>query len=229
MAQANRVSKDPIYIAWDEYNVWYRARRGESVKGTRALEEHYNLEDALVIAGFLNGFIRNADIVKMANLAQLVNVIGTIFTNESGMFRQTIYFPLQLFAQNMTGKSLDVHVACETYDTEEFLIGLGEQKTQQKNVPYLDVSAAINNDEIILAVVNRNKDKAITTDIILQEGSYDGKLSVFEVNGPDIKTENNFGSEKILTKESNSIGAKGQKVTYSFPAHSFTLIKGKIK
>ncbi len=229
MAQANRGSKDPIYIAWDEYNVWYRARRGESAKGTRALEEHYNLEDALVIAGFLNGFIRNADIVKMANLAQLVNVIGPIFTNETGMYRQTIYFPLQLFAQNMTGKSLDVHVACETYDTEEFPIGLGEQKTQQKNVPYLDVSAAINNDEIILSVVNRNKDKAIATDIILQEGSFDGKLNVYEVNGPDVKTENNFNSETIVTKENAAISAKGQKVTYSFPPHSFTLIKGKIK
>jgi alpha-N-arabinofuranosidase len=93
----------------------------------------------------------------------------------------------------------------------------------------LDVSAAINNDEIIVAVVNRNKDKAITTDILLQEGNFDGKLSVYEVNGPDIKAENNFGSEKIVTKENSAINAKGQKVTYSFPAHSFTLMKGKIK
>ena len=73
------------------------------MKGTRALEEHYNLEDALVIAGFLNGFVRNADIVKMANMAQLVNVIAPIFTNESGMFKQTIYYPLQLFANNVYG------------------------------------------------------------------------------------------------------------------------------
>ncbi len=233
MAQANRVSKDPIYIAWDEYNVWYRARRGESARGTRALEEHYNLEDALVIAGFLNGFIRNADIVKMANLAQLVNVIGPIFTNEKGMFRQTIYFPLQLFAQNMAGKSLDVHVACETYDTEEFLIGLGEQKTEQKNVPYLDVSAAINKDEIILSVVNRNKDKAITTDIILQEGSFDGKLSVYEVNGADVKTEKKMITliqKKWCPKEHDSIAVKGQKNNHvQFPASFLYAYQGQSK
>ena len=107
MENSGRDDQDPIYIAWDEYNVWYRARTTEKMKGTRALEEHYNLEDALVIAGFLNGFVRNADIVKMANMAQLVNVIAPIFTNESGMFKQTIYYPLQflLIAIHTTPKS----------------------------------------------------------------------------------------------------------------------------
>ena len=76
MQKANRRGKDPIYIAWDEYNVWYRARVGDDIRGTRALEEHYNLEDVLVISGFLNSFVRNADIVKMANMAQLVNLIA---------------------------------------------------------------------------------------------------------------------------------------------------------
>jgi len=162
-------------------------------------------------------------------MAQLVNVIGPIFTNDKGTFKQTIYYPLQLFAQNMQGKSLDVFVDCETYDTEKFFIGLGEQTTQQKNVPYLDVSVAINNGELIIAVVNRHKDKAISTDILLQEGSFDGNFKVYEVNGSDVKAENDFNSEKVATKEKTAINAKGQKITYSFPAHSFTLLKGKIK
>ena len=182
-----------------------------------------------MIAGFLNGFVRNADIVKMANMAQLVNVIGPMFTNETGMFKQTIYFPLQLFAQNMHGTSLDVYVKCDTYNTERFNIGLGEQTTQQSNVPYLDVSAAVNGDELTIAVVNRNKDSAITSDIVLQEGNFNGDLSVYEINGPDIKSENDFNSQLVSTKTKNPIKAKGQKVTYSFPAHSFTLLKGKIK
>ena len=90
MAHADRKGREPIYIAWDEYNVWYRARTDKTMQGVNALEEHYNLEDALVIAGMLNAFIRNADIVKMANMAQLVNVIAPVFTSEQGMFRQTI-------------------------------------------------------------------------------------------------------------------------------------------
>jgi alpha-L-arabinofuranosidase len=69
-----------IYIAWDEWNVWYRARGAEQ-RGRRILEEHYNLEDALVVATFLNAFVNNAHIVKIANMAQLVNVIAPIFTS----------------------------------------------------------------------------------------------------------------------------------------------------
>ena len=80
MQTANRPGRSQIFIAWDEYNVWYRARTTEAMKGTRALEEKYNLEDALLTGGFLNVFIRNADVVKMANMAQLVNVIAPIFS-----------------------------------------------------------------------------------------------------------------------------------------------------
>ncbi len=229
MAKAQRGDRPPIYIAWDEYNVWYRARTDESMQGTRALEEHYNLEDALVIAEFLNAIIRNADVVKMANMAQLVNVIAPIFTNEKGLFKQTIYYPLSLFANNAFGKSLDVFWECDTYNTEEFFIGLGESKTKQTNVPYLDVSATYNDGEVIISVVNRNKDKAITTDLISQTGNFTGNFKVFEVNGPDIKSMNDFGIEEVKTVSKPDIKATGDIITYSFPPHSFTMMKGIIK
>jgi hypothetical protein len=76
----------PIYIAYDEWNVWYRAFN------EKKLEEIYNFEDALAMGMFFNTFFRNADIVKMANLAQMVNVIAPIMTNEKGLFLQPIYF-----------------------------------------------------------------------------------------------------------------------------------------
>ena len=229
MQSANRGERPPMYIAWDEYNVWYRARTTEAMKGTRALEEKYDLEDALVIGGFLNVFIRNADIVKMANMAQLVNVIAPVFAEEKGLFRQTIYFPLELFANNMKGKSLDVFVDCPTYDTDEFLIGLGESKTKQSDVPYLDVSATYNNGEVVMCVVNRHKDKAINTDIICQSGEFGDILNVYEVNGPDIKSANDFGVENVRTVSKPAIKPKGNMVTYSFPAHSLTMMRGKLK
>jgi alpha-N-arabinofuranosidase len=229
MRKARRGDRPPMYIAWDEYNVWYRARTDESMQGTRALEEHYDLEDALVIAGFLNAFIRNADIVKMANMAQLVNVIAPIFTNESGMFKQTIYYPLALYANNVYGTSLDVFVDCDTYDTDEFYIGLGESTTRQTNVPYLDVSATYKDGEVMLCVVNRNKDASIQTDIISQTGDFSGNFSVYEVNGPDIKSTNDFGKESVKTVNKPDIKAKGNTLTYSFPPHSFTMLKGTIR
>jgi alpha-N-arabinofuranosidase len=229
MSKAQRGNRDPIYIAWDEYNIWYRARTDEHMQGTRALEEPYNLEDALVIAGFLNVFVRNADIVKMANMAQLVNVIAPIWAEEKGIFKQTIYYPLALYANNVKGTSLDLFVDCDTYDTEQFFIGLGESTTKQTGVPYLDVSATYNNGQVVLCVVNRNKDKAITTDILCQTGEFSGEFQIWEVNGPDIKSMNNFDKEEVKTVSKPSVKGKGTRLTYSFPAHSLTMMIGKIE
>lgn len=206
MTKAER--KDPIYIAFDEYNVWYRA------KGEEGNEEVYNLEDALVVSTFLNIFVRNAHVVKMANMAQLVNVIAPIFSTKEGSWYQTIFYPLQLFATHCHGTSLDTFVDCDTY-------ALGGER-----IPYLDVSAAYDNEagEVIVNVTNRHREQAITTDILCQTGRFGGKATVYEVNGPDIKAENSMTRQavKTVTKEAQ---ARGDRFTYAFPAHSFTLIR----
>lgn len=200
--------KSPIYIAFDEYNVWYRAH------GHEGNEEVYNLEDALVVATYLNVFIRNAHIVKMANMAQLVNVIAPIFTSPEGMWYQTIFYPLHIFANNCYGSALETFVDCESY------------QTRGEDVPYLDVSSAYNEqtNEIIVNVVNRHKDKAITTDIINQSGEFKGSASIQEVNGKNLKDQNS-SKEQLVKTNTKSMAAKGDKFTYTFPAHSYTLIR----
>src|SRR6185437_14146080 len=89
IAGARREQKiaHPIGIAVDEWNSWYRARKSP-------LEERYDLTDAVCVASFINQLRRRADTVKIANLAQLVNVIAPIFTREDGLFLQTIYLSL---------------------------------------------------------------------------------------------------------------------------------------
>src|SRR3546814_7892503 len=77
-------------LSLDEWNVWYRARSGEQLRGQGwpeappLLEEIYNMEDALVIGGALLTMINHADRVKAACLAQLVNVIAPIMTETGG-------------------------------------------------------------------------------------------------------------------------------------------------
>jgi alpha-L-arabinofuranosidase len=201
-----------IYIAWDEWNVWYRAR-GNSERGRRILEERYNLEDALVVATFLNTFVNNAHIIKIANLAQLVNVIAPIFTDEKRMFLQTIYHPLALFAANTKGKALELLVKGPTYRSRT----LGD-------VPHLDVSAAIDNGTLIVNVVNRHRDQAVETDLELQDKQFAGAVAVSEVNAADIKAENTFETTLVKTVQ-RSARADKNLFHYSFPAHSYTMLK----
>lgn len=204
-----------IYIAWDEYNVWYRAR-GSQQRGRRILEERYNLEDALVIATFLNSFINHAHIVKMANMAQLVNVIAPIFTNEKGLFLQTIYYPLQLIATNSKGRALSLFTDSPTYDSKRF-----------GKVSYLDTSAALDGNTLVMNVVNRHRDQAIETAFEMQDKQFSGEIEVAEVNGPDIKAENDFGKTTVKSSM-KSVSPQGKTLRYSFPAHSYTMLKARL-
>jgi alpha-L-arabinofuranosidase len=204
-----------IYIAWDEWNVWYRAR-GPQQRGRRILEERYNLEDALVVATFLNSFVNHANTIKMANMAQLVNVIAPIFTDEKGMFLQTIYYPLQLFANNTKGMALELFVDSPKYDSKRF-----------GPAPYLDTSAGYYDGTLVLNVVNRHREQAIETDFEVQDKQFAGPVEIAEVNGPDIKAENDFGSTKVQTT-TRSTNAAGSKLRYRFPPHSYTMLKAKL-
>ena len=99
----------PIYVAYDEWNVWYRTGERER------LEEVYNFEDALAMGMFFNSFFRHADVVKMANLAQMVNVIAPIMTNEKGLFLQPTYFPIAEYGKQRGNVALDAWVSSPTY------------------------------------------------------------------------------------------------------------------
>jgi alpha-N-arabinofuranosidase len=204
-----------IYIAWDEWNVWYRAR-GPQQRGRRILEERYNLEDALVVATFLNTFINNAHIIKIANMAQLVNVIAPIFTNEESMFLQTIYHPLRLFANNSKGTALQLYVDSPRYETQRF-----------GAVPYLDTSAAFDNGSLVLNLVNRHRDAPINITFEAQDKEFTGSVEVIEVNGADIKSENDFGSVKVQPVK-KSATAQGKNLQYRVPAHSYTMLRTRL-
>ncbi|HLK51347.1 MAG TPA: alpha-L-arabinofuranosidase C-terminal domain-containing protein [Bryobacteraceae bacterium] len=204
-----------IYIAWDEWNVWYRAR-GNQERGRRILEEHYNLEDALVVATFLNAFVNHAHIVKIANMAQLVNVIAPIFTNERGLYLQTIYYPLQLFAGHVRGTALELFVDSPKYRSRRF-----------DEVDYLDISASLNDGRVVLNVVNRHRDQAIDVEFELEDKQFQGPAAVTEVNGPDIKSENSF--ETVTVKPvKRSVATDGRKLRYRLPPHSYTMLEAKL-
>ena len=91
-----------ISVAYDEWNVWYRT-------DDERLEERYNLADALAVGTYLNVFVRQSWPLRMANLAQLVNVIAPIVTSADGMFTQSIYHPFQLMATASQPVAVDNH------------------------------------------------------------------------------------------------------------------------
>ncbi|HEY0868124.1 MAG TPA: alpha-L-arabinofuranosidase C-terminal domain-containing protein, partial [Fimbriimonas sp.] len=179
-------TKKRILLSCDEWNVWYRARHGEHLDGKgkfapHLLEEHYNLEDALVAAGFLNSFIRHADCVKIANLAQIVNVIAPILTRGDEMFLQTIFYTIEMFSKRRTGTALEVRVDGPGYSTAKY-----------GHVNYLDSSAILNGDKLNVFLVNRSLHEPMEVVVDLADARIKKLVDADFLWGTDPKADNTF-------------------------------------
>jgi len=203
----------PIHVSYDEWNVWYRTGERER------LEEVYTFEDALAIGMFFNSFFRHADVVKMANLAQMVNVIAPIVTSKTGLFLQPTYFPLVEFGRQRGNAALDVWVASPTYRIPN----------RPQPVQYLDVSAtfAPGSRQVYLNVLNRSKDRDLTATIENQEGTLDPQVAIWEMNHPDLKATHTFGADRALrpVTRAATLARRDGGIRYTFPAHSLTILR----
>ena len=144
--RARRRSDKRVHLSFDEWNVWYREVSGDGgwQSAPPLLEEVYTFEDALICAQYLNSFIRNADVVKVACIAQLVNVIAPVLARPDGIVKQTIYWPFAMLAEATRDVALRSVVECPAY------------ACARGDVPVLDVSASMGVDGVTVCLVNRS-------------------------------------------------------------------------
>jgi alpha-N-arabinofuranosidase len=150
---ARRRSPRRIMLSFDEWNVWYRARSESDLRQPgwpqrpRPLEEVYNVEDALFVGGALIVLMNHCDRVKVACLAQLVNVIGAIMTEPGGpAWRQTIFHPFAHASRFARGRVLRPVVTTPSYQAETF-----------PEIPYLCASAVDDRETGTTAVFALNR------------------------------------------------------------------------
>ncbi len=201
---AHKLKRIPLAV--DEWNVWYRAY------GDEQLRETYNLEDALVVAMQLNAFLRHADTVKMANIAQIVNVIAPILTSPEGLVRQPTYHPFRLYSQLCRGQALDLNWEGETFDGGDY-----------PGVRVLDVAGSLQDSELALFIVNRSLHGS-TVDLCLQ-GAELPEVQVQTVSGPDIKSFNTLADPEVVTVHAS---ARQPLQTLELPPHSVSVVTGRL-
>ena len=207
--------KHPIPIAVDEWNTWYRTH-GQYTDDINNLEEVYNLEDALMTGIQINSFIRHANSVKMANLAQVVNAIAPIFTSPKGLVLQTIFYPFELYSQTCGTTALDVFWKGETFSSSAY----GDLRV-------LDVSATLDEKQnrMMVYVVNRSQHDAMETTLTLNGGCLGELVQAHVINGPDIKSENTFANpDQVGTSTTALKGEKQSAFNYTFEPHSVTAL-----
>jgi alpha-N-arabinofuranosidase len=222
MVQGHKRSKKKLWLSFDEWNVWYRARSGDAVNGheqeaPHLLEEVYNLEDALLVGGLVNTLMRNADRVKLACLAQLINVIAPIMTNANSLLRQTIYYPYSWALQFARGSVLNLVVESPTYEVKE----MGQ-------VPYLDVAGTIDpeNGKVSVFVLNRDLSKGHTVELNWQDKAPARVLSSLLLTGDDLKASNTFDApQRVTPRTLDKPSIAGGRAKFEVPARSYSVIQ----
>jgi alpha-N-arabinofuranosidase len=224
VVRGHKRSAKKLSLSFDEWNVWYRARTGAAVNGGRQsaphlLEEIYNLEDALLVGGLLNTLIRKADRVKLACLAQLVNVIAPIMTNENGLLRQTTFYPYSWALEFARGATLDLLVESPVYDASR----LGE-------VAYVDVAGTIQSEtgKVTLFLLNRDLVKPRQVEIVW-EGSSPRAGDTFVLTGSDLKASNTFEAPtRVTPQKGEPPSSAGGHPSLELPPRSYTVVQWTI-
>ena len=224
--KAKKRGKKDIMLSFDEWNVWYhsRAKDDEITENTPwtiappMLEDIYNFEDALLVGLMMITLLRNSNRVKVACMAQLVNVIAPIFVdaNGGGSWRQTIFYPFMHASKYGRGTALLPVMTTTMHDTAKH----GEV-TDVESVAVYDEEA----DTLTIFAVNRNleEDVVLTTDVRSFEGYR--VLEHIVLESDDLKAENSFAEEKVAPKTVSQSKVDGGEMTSLLHKASWNVIR----
>jgi len=216
--KAKNRSQHDVYLSWDEWQVWYK---GDPVQGNwseapHLAEEMYNLEDALVVAQWLNVFLRRSHVLKIACVAQIVNVISWLHTRGDELLKHPSFYVFKLFSNQARGDALDVNVRAPLLDTR--LYG---------SVPALDVSACFDAEsgKGAVFVVNRSQTEAVTTELIWQDQQTTQIKQAWQLAGSDPKAVNTWSEpERLVAREIPAPVVNGNRAAVTLPPLSFTAL-----
>jgi alpha-N-arabinofuranosidase len=228
LVKTKKKSKKTVNLSFDEWNVWYHSNESDKkvekwIEAPPLLEDIYTMADALAVGCMLITLLKNADRVKIACLAQLVNVIAPIMTEKNGgAWRQTIFYPFRDASKYGRGVVLRCPVIVDRYDSREYC-----------EIPYLEAVGVHNaeKNEITIFAVNRNLKEAVNLEA---EIAGFGKMNLVErriMCNEDLNAHNTINEEKVkpVIQAGGDLegGAGGMQLKLSLPPASWNVIRLK--
>ena len=218
-------SKKKVHLSFDEWNVWYHSSEQDKEitkadkwgKALPLLQDIYNFEDALLVGSMLITFLRNADRVKIACMAQLVNVIAPIMTrNGGGCWAQTIFYPFMHASEFGRGTALRALVDTPVYDCSDY-----------EGVPVIDATATLGDDgSVTVFCVNRDMQEDCILNVDLRAfGSLKFKEHIV-LHNDDVKAVNTEENPNNVVPTTVPCGKlDGGKAEIKVPALSWNVIR----
>lgn len=205
--------EDKVYIALDEWNIWWHPFQLMRVK--------YTLRDALFVAGVLNVLQKLSNVVKIANLAQLINAVGLIQTKKDDVFLSPSALVFSLYSNFAQEEILETDIETSTYSSTKF-----RNIPSMDNIPYLDCSATINDKKgkLSLFIINRHFKEKITAKITIENFKLPEEVKVYELTGKESNAKNDFKNKEKVKINERTVNITSNQFEYTLSSHSLITI-----
>ena len=218
--KAKKKSRKTVNLSFDEWNVWFHSKEQDKSRerwtvAPALVEDIYTFEDALVVGCMLMTLQNNCDRVRMACLAQLVNVIAPIMTENGGKaWAQTIFYPFMYASAYGNGVTLRTIAESDSY------------KVGQDSIPFLASSVVYDAEakEVIVYAVNRSLDEDMELEIELEGFEKYRLIEHIELYAEDLKAINDSENERVAPKQKD-IANDGRVILQK---HSWNMLRYKI-
>jgi alpha-N-arabinofuranosidase len=229
---ARRRSAKRIMLSFDEWNIWYRTRRGRDLRvkpnwpeAPHILEEVYSMADALAFGGACIALLNHADRVKCACLAQLVNVIAPIMTETGGpAWRQTIFYPFAQMSRFGRGEVLRAKIDSPTYATS-YVDRVGTEERRYP-LPYLKLAAVDRQGGLSLFALNRSLDQEMAVDVTAKGFSSLAVEEALQLCDPDLEAVNTRDDpDRIGPVPLDGVTVEGERLCATLAPASWNLIR----
>jgi alpha-N-arabinofuranosidase len=220
--KAKKQSKKQVNLSFDEWNVWFHSHDQDTkienwIEAPPRLEDIYTMEDALVVGCMLITLLKNADRVKIACLAQLVNVIAPIMTETGGpAWRQTIFYPFMHASVYGRGTVFRCPTACERYDSREYT-----------DIPYLETVGVHNRERGELTIFAVNRNLIDTLDLEADIFGFEGYRFIEHIAlfNPDLRAVNSAEAERVRPQVQPPGTLDGTRLEIRLPPASWNVIR----
>ena len=188
-----------IKLVIDEWGPWYKP--GSEVDPTHSLGQQVTLRDAVLSALTLDTFNRHPDKVAMANCAQLVNCLNSLFLAHEDHFIETpVCHAFAMYAGHQGGDAVRVEFAAPAISYQR----------DDKRASFWSIkgSASIRDKTLTLTVVNSSVDTPQEAEVLVSGGKIvSAKLTT--LTDSDIQAHNTFAEPNAVTPRSESLKVTG--------------------
>lgn len=221
--KALKRSDKTMYFSFDEWNVWYQHRQTPHPwqEAPELLEDHYTLLDALVFGGLGITLLNNADRVKIACLAQLVNVIAPIFTEKGGrVIKQTTYYPFRDLSLYGRGQVLRPVTRIPTKETK-----YGDTPVLATAVVYRE-----NEREVTVFVMNTDQTEDMLLNVDMRSFGEARLITHTCLNHPNQNAVNSFDTlQVVVPRQISDGGAPAQSFELQIPCASWNTLRFRVR